>query len=168
MFVSKDPGSDLRLIDFGSGCIDNKPNQTLEADGMVKHKTFAGTAFYNSPEKLNLAYNLKSDVWSVGVCMYVVLAGYPSKERMQKAYSLLQKVDRDLRRLPGMPLDVHDSCVDLMAQALTYRQKQRPMAGQLLQHEFLQLHQREVKEQPKQRDNDDDDDDDDDGKATAE
>ena len=40
MFVTEEPGSELRLIDFGSGT-----NRVVEG----LHTTFAGTPFYNSP-----------------------------------------------------------------------------------------------------------------------
>lgn len=54
MFISKEPGAELRLIDFGSGT-----NKVVE--GM--HTTFAGTPFYNSPEMFQKTYTTLTDVW---------------------------------------------------------------------------------------------------------
>lgn len=48
MFCNSKRDSELRLIDFGSGTIDNATNP-LEQD-VDEHHTFAGSAFYISPE----------------------------------------------------------------------------------------------------------------------
>ena len=79
MFVSPEPGAELRLIDYGSGT-----NKVVE--GM--HTTFAGTPFYNSPEMFQKTYTSKTDVFSCGVLFYVLVAGYPS-ESLQKAFNIL-------------------------------------------------------------------------------
>lgn len=72
--------------------------------------------------------------------LYVLVAGYPADE-LQKAFNLLQKgKGRNLRKLPNLPDDLPDSFYDLLEGALTYRQKRRPMARQLLEYEFVQFH----------------------------
>ena len=99
MFTSESAGAELRLIDFGSGT-----NKVV--DGL--HTTFAGTPFYNSPEMFQKTYTILTDVWSVGVTLYVLVAGYPA-DVLQKAFNLLQSSDKDLRKLPGLPDDMPDS-----------------------------------------------------------
>jgi hypothetical protein len=69
MFQFPTPGSDLRIIDFGSGT-------AKVVEGV--HTTFAGSAFYISPEMFQHSYTNKTDVWSVGVTLYVLVAGYPA------------------------------------------------------------------------------------------
>jgi serine/threonine protein kinase len=113
-----------------------------EIDGLRKHTTFAGSAFYISPEMFQRVYTALTDVWSVGVTLYVLVAGYPA-DNLQKAFNILQTADkskRNLRSLPNMPSDMPDSYYDLLEQALTYRYRNRPTAGQLLKHEFVQFH----------------------------
>jgi len=49
-----------------------------------------------------------TDVWSAGVTIYVLVAGYPAG-RLQAAFNVLHTVKRDLRTLPDMPDDMPDS-----------------------------------------------------------
>lgn len=130
MFTSESAGAELRLIDFGSGT-----NKVVEG----VHTTFAGTPFYNSPEMFQKTYTILTDVWSVGVTLYVLVAGYPA-EVLQKAFNLLQSSHKDLRKLPGLPDDMPDSYFEMLDGLLVYRHKQRKTAGEMLDHDFVQFH----------------------------
>jgi serine/threonine protein kinase len=103
MMMTPSPGSDLRLIDFGSS-----------TDEVVEdvHTAFAGSAFYISPELFQRIYNVITDVWSAGVCLYVIVAGYPAN-KLQRAFNMLQSNDRNVKQLPNMPDDMPDSYYDL-------------------------------------------------------
>jgi serine/threonine protein kinase len=135
MFQDPSPGSELRLIDFGSGTLDAEASPTE----LTTHTTFAGSAFYISPEMFQHTYTVKTDVWSAGVTLYVLVAGYPA-DALQKAFNILQKSDRDLKKLPNLPENMPDSFYDLLQDALVYRHKKRPSAGELLNHEFVTFH----------------------------
>jgi serine/threonine protein kinase len=130
MFEFPTPGSDLRLIDFGSGT-----NKLVEGN----HTTFAGSAFYISPEMFQRTYFQKTDVWSVGVTLYVLVAGFPA-DKLQKAFNLLQGVNRNLRLLPNFPEDLPDSFYAMLEDLLVYRHKKRKTAGEILNDEFVQFH----------------------------
>jgi len=132
MFISSSPGSDMRLIDFGSGT-------DKEAES-GQHTTFAGSAFYISPELYQRTYTQKTDVWSAGVCLYVLVAGYPA-DKLQKAFNMLQSENRNLKELPNMPDDMPDSYYDMLEGLLKYKHKQRKSAGEMLKHEFVQFHE---------------------------
>ena len=138
MFVHAGPDAALRLIDFGSGTLQGLDHDTNEP---VVHETYAGSAFYVSPEMYQRSYTFKTDVWSAGVVLYVLVAGYPDDDLLQKAFNTLQssRCDR-IETLPNLPHnhDMPRSFYSLLEAALTYRHRRRPSAGSLLsESEFL-------------------------------
>jgi calcium-dependent protein kinase len=58
----------LKVIDFGLAC-------KYHQDQVLTTK--AGTPYYVAPQVLAGKYDQSSDLWSLGVIMYVVLCGYP-------------------------------------------------------------------------------------------
>ena len=149
MFLDSSPSADIRLIDFGSGCIDkgkDAEGSTATSDGLIWHTTFAGSAFYISPEMFQRTYTDKTDVWSVGVTLYVLVAGYPA-DQLQKAFNILQtNKGRTLNELPNLPSDLPCSFIELLEGMLTYKHKQRPSAGHLVKQEFVQFHKHFAKD----------------------
>ena len=138
MFETADPGAGLRLIDFGSGTL-------KEVEGV--HTTFAGTPFYNSPEMFANKYTKKTDVWSVGVVLYVLVAGYPT-DALQKAFNLLLNAKRkDVKGLPNLPDDMPAPYYDMLEKLLVYFDNKRTSAGEMLNHEFVQFHLDLLKEE---------------------
>lgn len=132
MFKANTKTSELRLIDFGCATMD----ETVD----VEHITFAGTPFYISPEMFQKKYTTKTDVFSVGVALYVLVGGYPAAD-LQTAFNLLQKSKRDLKTLPGMPDNMPETYYEMLDKMLTYRYKGRKSAGEMLDDEFVLFHQ---------------------------
>eukprot|EP00933_Yihiella_yeosuensis_P005288 TRINITY_DN10977_c0_g3_i1.p1 TRINITY_DN10977_c0_g3~~TRINITY_DN10977_c0_g3_i1.p1 ORF type:complete len:485 (+),score=150.93 TRINITY_DN10977_c0_g3_i1:53-1507(+) len=70
LFTTKDPieSATLKVIDFGLA------KQYTAGQNL---STKAGTPYYVAPQVLAGKYDQSSDLWSLGVIMYVVLCGYP-------------------------------------------------------------------------------------------
>lgn len=141
MFCNTKKESELRLIDFGSGTYDGAVvEQSDDGTDIDRHHTFAGSAFYISPEMFQRNYTPNTDVWSAGATLYVLVAGYPA-ERLQETFNILQSTKKDrLRQLPNIPDNMPDSYFDMLEGALTYKHKIRSTAGKLMNGEFAQFH----------------------------
>jgi len=143
MFKTNKASSDIRLIDFGSSSNDDE-GVAVVSD--LEHVTFAGSAFYSAPEMFQHLYTSKIDVWSVGVTLYVLVAGFPA-ESMQKAFNKLQTPHRNLKDLPNMPSTLPDSFFDMLDKLMTYHRSKRTTAEDTLECDFVKLHtQHEEKE----------------------
>ncbi len=57
----------LKLVDFG----------TSKFAGKRKMKNTYGTPYYVAPEVLSEEYDIKCDIWSCGVILYILLSGSP-------------------------------------------------------------------------------------------
>jgi len=138
MFQDPTPMAELRLIDFGSGTMGSSPMSDGELE---QHTTFAGSAFYISPELFQRTYTQRTDVWSCGAALYVLVAGYPG-DQLQKAFNIMQngKATRDLKALPNLPDDMPETYYEMLNKALTYRHKQRPSAAEICKLDFPQFH----------------------------
>jgi serine/threonine protein kinase len=140
MFRQPASKSELRVIDFGSGVMDDPKAALGEGAEFGRHTTFAGSAFYISPEMFQRTYTQATDVWSVGVTLYVLVAGYPA-DQLQKAFNILQtSKSRDLKTLPNLPADMPASFYDMLEGLLVYRHKRRKTAKEMLSHEFVTFH----------------------------
>jgi len=68
LYATKDPGSVIKISDFGFA-------RFINNDVMM---TQCGTPGYVAPEiVLGKGYNKMVDFWSVGVILYIMLCGFP-------------------------------------------------------------------------------------------
>ncbi|KAL3816207.1 hypothetical protein ACHAXA_001263 [Cyclostephanos tholiformis] len=68
LFESERVNADIRLIDFGLS------RRHVEDEPPMSNPV--GTAYYMSPELLKGKYDRSTDIWSIGIVTYVLLAGY--------------------------------------------------------------------------------------------
>lgn len=134
MFAEDSVDSEIRLIDYGAST--NKYNPVDPSF----HTTYAGSPFYISPEMYQRKYKDTTDMWSVGVTIYVLVAGYPV-ERLQEAFDLLQSPkERDVKQLPDMPQDLPESFYVMLNDLLTYKQDVRKSAKEMMLCDFIKHH----------------------------
>merc|ERR1719162_2186270 len=127
---SKDPigTCSLKVIDFGLSC--------KFTDGQVL-TTKAGTPYYVAPQVLAGKYDKASDLWSLGVIMYVVLCGYPPFYGETDA-EVLSKV-----RLGNFSFNAADwkniseDAKNLIRMLLKMNPRDRYTAEQALHHEWI-------------------------------
>jgi calcium-dependent protein kinase len=129
-FLYEKPDTDhLKLIDFGFSHI-WEPN--------TKMALSCGTLSYVAPEVLKKSYTGKCDLWSLGVILFILLAGYmpfSGAERVQrKAIE-----DGNYSWRPERWKNVSEKAIDLVKRLLTKDPAARLSAEQALAHPFIEL-----------------------------
>ena len=83
----------IKLIDFGAA-VQFKPGNSVKGS--------IGTAYYIAPEVIRGSYNEKCDLWSCGVIIFILLAGYPpfdgrnDEEILDKIKKMKPNFDNDV------------------------------------------------------------------------
>ena len=79
LFLTKDPNSPIKIIDFGLSKIFGEIKPIMKGNKVEKNimSLRVGTAYYMSPEVLQGNYDNKCDIWACGVILYIMLCGYP-------------------------------------------------------------------------------------------
>jgi calcium-dependent protein kinase len=126
-FESPHPDSLVKIIDFGTS------KKVLTAE---KLKSKLGTAYYIAPEVLAGGYDMKCDVWSCGIILYVFLFGNaPFNARTDD--EIFSKIKLGKFKFPDST-NVSQSAKDLITLMLTMNPESRPTADQCLKHEWFQ------------------------------
>jgi calcium-dependent protein kinase len=119
----------IKIGDFGSACV---------IKNTASVKGFFGSSYYFAPEVLEGDYDCKSDIWSIGIIMYIILTGKaPYEGRSNK--QILHEIKKHPFQLTfenSSPLSPSSS--DLLSKFLTINSKSRISALEALQHPWIQ------------------------------
>lgn len=130
VFESPDPEANLNIIDFGT---------SKKVNFNEKLKAKLGTAYYIAPEVLKNNYDLKCDIWSCGVILYVFLCGYPPFNAKSDEEIFKRILKGQFTFPPEEWSTVSNEAKDLVTKMLTFEPSKRPFADDLLKHPWFSL-----------------------------
>ena len=121
--------SPIKIIDFGVSGLNY-------GQGSNNFKQFV-SIFYRAPEQFDGVCNDKSDVWSVGVIIYLMLAGYlPFKGKNEK--QMAESIKTQMVAFDGDEWkEISDECKDLLRHLLTKDPNERYSAKDAFQHPWI-------------------------------
>eukprot|EP00039_Didymoeca_costata_P007287 m.98233 g.98233 ORF g.98233 m.98233 type:complete len:515 (-) comp13626_c0_seq1:29-1573(-) len=137
IFTNKTKDADIKLIDFGFS--------TQYLAGASKLNEVVGTCYYIAPEVLGKNYTQQSDLWSLGVVVFMMVTGLSPfsgqgnkqimenvKAKCKDPQALKEELELDLK-----DAGVSKECIDFTMGLMTVDPKQRLTADTGLEHPWI-------------------------------
>ncbi|CAG9322054.1 unnamed protein product [Blepharisma stoltei] len=133
---TSDQDAFLKLVGFESARFLNHGDTLFE--GVAK-------SYYIAPEVINRNYNEKSDLWSAGVILYILLTGSPPfRESSRGSETYEQKILKGEYTFPSPDWDsISAEAKDLITKLLTVEVDKRLSAREALEHPWFSNANRE-------------------------
>jgi len=130
LFMTKEPIDKnlLKIIDFGLS-VKFEEGQVLT--------TKAGTPYYVAPQVLSGKYDHMSDMWSIGVIMYIMLCGYPPFYGDSDAEVLSKVRQGNISFNPADWKNISEDAKTLIRCLLKMNPRDRYSAETALNHEWI-------------------------------
>lgn len=122
------PNGDIKAADFGLSQF-YRPGRPF--------KSLVGSAYFVAPEVLKREYGVPADIWSLGVCLYILLSGLTPfwGETEEEIFGMVLHHDIDFESHPWPKISRPGK--DIVRRMLQRDPSKRPTASQLLQHQWL-------------------------------
>ena len=125
LFANKRDYSTLKLIDFGLATNQSKDTKSV------------GTPFYMSPEMIDGHSYPQSDIWSVGIIVYLMLTGKYAFDA-QKGENLYDKIkNNEIDMKPLNESDCSEEAKDFIKKCLKKKVSERMTTAQCLEHAWI-------------------------------
>jgi len=133
LMVSEDDDLEIKVGDFGLAKLFPEEGMQASVTG-----TYVGTPGYAPPEILNKElYSFNVDVWTLGVCAYIILCGCPPFPQNMAA-STVERIKMADVRFPSPHFDaVSDDGKNFLKTCMTPNPKDRPGIDDILKHAWL-------------------------------
>ena len=125
LFANKRDYSTLKLIDFGLATTSSKDTKSV------------GTPYYMSPETIEGHSYARSDIWSVGVIVYLMLTGkYPFQgEKGEKLFKKIENDEIDMK--PLIESQCSQEAIDFIQKCLKKNYLERMTTAECLEHPWI-------------------------------
>jgi len=128
----------LKITDFGLSFI---AKEKKDLKGMLIKTSYVGTRGYQAPELLKREkYTKVCDIFSCGVVLFILLAGYPPFEqawREDKWYRPMCDSNPEAFWKMHSKAKIDDDCKNLLTGMLAYRARQRLTLDEVFKHKWV-------------------------------
>ncbi|RZC79056.1 hypothetical protein C5167_003290 [Papaver somniferum] len=129
LFQSKSEDSPLKIMDFGLSSVEEFTDPIVGLFGSID---------YVSPEALSQGkISAASDMWSLGVILYILLSGYPPFHATSNRHKQQLILAGDFSFDDHSWKTISSSAKQLISSLLTVDPHRRPTAQQILQHPWV-------------------------------